>query len=81
VNGECQERVRLRIDDRRMYCSIYVMLSRFKLFLEPKALRNDAEIDPRLPSIPVCGYYRFLLTRLLLKWLIFYRICNLFDDT
>lgn len=27
--------------------------NRFKLFLEPKALRSETEIDPRLPRIPV----------------------------
>ena len=26
---------------------------RFKLFLEPKALREDGGVDPRLPRIPV----------------------------
>jgi hypothetical protein len=27
---------------------------RFKLFLEPHALRDESAIDPRLPSLPVC---------------------------
>ena len=28
---------------------------RFKLFLEPPALRDPAIVDPRLPALPVCS--------------------------
>src|ERR1700722_148886 len=32
---------------------IYNLFSRFKLFLEPHALRDESAVDPRLPQIPV----------------------------
>jgi len=31
---------------------------RFKLFLEPHALRDQSSVDPRLPPIPVREVYR-----------------------
>lgn len=35
---------------------------RFKLFLEPRALRDESAIDPRLPQIPVRAYgFLFIL--------------------
>lgn len=30
-----------------------LLANRFKLFLEPRALRSEAEVDPRLPRLPV----------------------------
>jgi len=30
------------------------VVTRFKLFLEPKALRDAGAVDPRLPALPVC---------------------------
>jgi hypothetical protein len=33
---------------------ILILDSRFKLFLEPRALRDESAIDPRLPRLPVC---------------------------
>jgi hypothetical protein len=33
---------------------IQTLHSRFKLFLEPRALRDESTIDPRLPQLPVC---------------------------
>lgn len=33
-----------------------VTLHRFKLFLEPHALRDDHAVDPRLPSLPASSY-------------------------
>ena len=33
-----------------------LILPRFKLFLEPRVLRDSSTIDSRLPQIPVCEY-------------------------
>lgn len=48
----------MRVVSRRIvdFCFSCHVLHRFKLFLEPRALRDGA-IDPRLPSLPVCKIY------------------------
>lgn len=33
------------------------LFSRFKLFLEPHALRDSSNVDPRLPSLPVSSTF------------------------
>ena len=33
--------------------TITYYIFRFKLFLEPKALRDESTVDPRLPRLPV----------------------------
>jgi len=41
-----------------------IYYDRFKLFLEPSALRDNNAVDPRLPRLPVCtrlSYKRHLL--------------------
>jgi hypothetical protein len=37
-----------------LFCA-HLEYLRFKLFLEPRAIRNEAAADPRLPPIPVRG--------------------------
>lgn len=36
-----------------------LIYNRFKLFLEPTALRDSSSVDPRLPRLPVCNYLLF----------------------
>jgi hypothetical protein len=39
--------------------------NRFKLFLEPMALRDSDAVDPRLPRLPVCACLSFNATCLI----------------
>jgi hypothetical protein len=43
---------------------ILILHPRFKLFLEPRALRDESAIDPRLPRLPVCAIPSFYGIRL-----------------
>ena len=42
----------VRVDKPGKICELQYTF-RFKLFLEPKALRDESTVDPRLPRLPV----------------------------